>query len=171
MKYIRNNLDYAVVFSLREGAKEKRFEFDCLRIYSDTGNVASSGVTAVDDMDFDKLYSSCRQFKSFVDKGVLSRTTREGANSVAGKIEVLEKENLKLKEELSRIQEGSEVETLRESNRKLTEELSRIQEGSEVETLRESNRKQEEEITDLKKKLEALSKGKRGRKETDTEED
>ena len=36
MKYIKNNLGYAVSFKV----EEKTYEFDCERIYRDTGRIA-----------------------------------------------------------------------------------------------------------------------------------
>ena len=147
MKYIKNNLDYAVSFSVMDGAKEKKFEFDCLRIYSDTGNVATTGVTAMEDADFDYLYKNCKQFKAFFDKGDLSKTSKEGANAVANKVDELTRENEKLKEQLTQKQKEAS--------------------GEKTAELEAKNKKQANEISDLKKQLEALKKAKKGDKADD----
>lgn len=149
MKYIKNNLDYAVSFSVMDGAKEKKFEFDCRRIYSDTGNVATTGVTAMEDADFDFFYKECKQFKDFFDRGDLSKTSKEGANAVANKVDKLTKENEKLKEQLAQKQKEA-------SGEKTTE-------------LEAKTKKQADEISGLKKQLEALKKGKADSKADETE--
>lgn len=147
MKYIKNNLDYAVSFSVMDGAKERKFEFDCRRIYSDTGNVATTGVTAMEDADFDYLYKNCRQFKAFFDRGDLSKTSKEGANAVANKVDELTRENEKLKEQLAQKQKEAS--------------------GEKTAELEAKNKKQANEISDLKKQLEALKKAKKGDKADD----
>ena len=151
MKYIKNNLDYAISFSVMDGAKEKKFEFDCHRIYSDTGNVATTGVTAMEDTDFDYLYKNCKQFKTFFDKGDLSKTSKEGANAVANKVDELTKENEKLKKQL--------VQKQKEASGEKTAELEA------------KNKKQADEISDLKKQLEALKRAKKGGKADDKVDD
>ena len=141
MKYIKNNLDYAVSFSVMDGTKEKKFEFDCRRIYSDTGNVATTGVTAMEDADFDYLYKNCKQFKAFFDRGDLSKTSKEGANAVANKVDELTRENKKLKEQLAQKQKEAS--------------------GEKTAELEAKNKEQANEISDLKKQLEALKKEKK----------
>ena len=140
MKYIKSNLDYAVSFSVMDGAKERKFEFDCRRIYSDTGNVATTGVTAMEDADFDYLYKNCKQFKAFFDRGDLSKTSKEGANAVANKVDELTRENEKLKEQLAQKQKEAS--------------------GEKTAELEAKNKKQANEISSLKKQLEALKKAK-----------
>ena len=141
MKYIKNNLDYAVSFSVMDGTKERKFEFDCHRIYSDTGNVATTGVTAMEDADLDYLYKNCKQFKSFFDRGDLSKTSKEGANAVANKVDELTRENKKLKEQLAQKQKEAS--------------------GEKTAELEAKNKEQANKISDLKKQLEALKKEKK----------
>ena len=150
MKYIKNNLDYAVSFFVTNGTKEKKFEFDCRRIYSDTGNVATTGVTAMEDADFDYLYKNCKQFKAFFDKGDLSKTSKEGANAVANKVDELARENEKLKEQLAQKQKEAS--------------------GEKTAELEAKNKEQADEISDLKKQLEALKKAKKAKKDDKADE-
>ena len=147
MKYIKNNLDYAVSFSVMDGTKEKKFEFDCRRIYSDTGNVATTGVTAMEDADFDYLYKNCKQFKAFFDRGDLSKTSKEGANAVANKVDELTRENEKLKEQLAQKQKEAS--------------------GEKTAELEAKNKEQANEISSIKKQLEALKKAKKDDKADD----
>lgn len=129
MKYIKNNLDYAVTFSVTKDSREKKFVFDCFRQYSDTGNVVTTGVTDIAEEDYDFLYENCKQFKKFVDKGFLSITKESGALGMANKMDALEKENAKLRAELeAKTKEAStavdeEKKILEKENASLREQL------------------------------------------------
>lgn len=138
MKYIKNNLDYAVTFTVIKDSREKKFVFDCFRQYSDTGNVVTTGVTDIAEEDYDFLYENCKQFKKFVDKGFLSITKESGALGVANKLDILEKENAKLRAELE--------EKTKEASTATNDEMDIIK----------------AENADLKAQLEALA-GKKGK--------
>ena len=147
MKYIKNKLEYAVTFKAEKGGRETPFTFDCFRVYQDTGNVATTGVTPIPEGDYDLLYRNCRPFKDFVDTGKLVLTSKAEANSVAGKIDDLSKENEALKKELGT---GS------------SDKLKKL----EVE-----NKAKDDEIADLKKQLESVKKNtkKTAKKDADAE--
>ena len=136
MLYIKNNLKYAVAFKLSKDGKEKRFEFDCLRIFQDTGNIATTGVTPISEEDFDELYKNNKVFKDHIDKGYIEKTKEQGATTVANKMDSLEKENAVLRKQL-------EAKT-KEASTATSEELEKTKEENES----------------LKKQLEALKKGK-----------
>ena len=138
MKYIKNNLDYAVAFTVTKDSREKKFVFDCFRQYSDTGNVVTTGVTDIEEVDYNFLYKECKQFKKFIDKGFLSMTNESGALGVANKMDALEKENAKLRAEL-------EAKT-KEASTATSEEMDAVKAENE----------------DLKAQLEALA-GKKGK--------
>ena len=152
MKYIKNNLDYAISFEVKnETGRAKKFEFDCKRIYQDTGNIATTGVTAIEDEDFIFLMEKCPQFKKFFDESMLSKTSKEGANAVANKIDELTAENEKLKAQLE--------QKKKEAN------------GEELAKIKKENEDKEATISDLKAQLEALKKNKKsGKKSAETEE-
>lgn len=146
MLYIKNNLKYAIAFKLNKGGKEKRFEFDCLRIFQDTGNIATTGVTPIADEDFDALYKNSKVFKDHMDKGYLEKTKEQGATTVANKMDSLEKENKVLKEQLAK--------KTKEASNATSEELE----------------KTKEENATLKKQLEALKKEKKGKNKDKVDE-
>lgn len=141
MKYIKNTLGYAVSFKLNQGGKEKKFIFDCFRIYTDTGNVATTGITPIADEDYALLLKENVPFKKFVESGVLVNSKKSEANSVAGKIDDLTKENEALKNELEKAKKSLGTG-----------------ETEETKKLKEENKAKDDEIADLKAKLEAMSK-------------
>lgn len=116
MKYVKNNLDYAVAFTVVKDGREKKFVFDCYRAYTDTGNVVTTGVTDIEENDYNFLYENCKQFKQFIDKGFLSITKENGALGVANKMDALEKENAKLKAELEAKTKEASTATSEEMN-------------------------------------------------------
>lgn len=141
MKYIKNKLDYAVTFKTQKNNREQAFTFDCFRVFTDTGNVATTGVTPIPEADFELLYANCRPFKDFVDSGKLVSTSKAEANSVAGKIDDLSKENEVLRKELA------------EAKKELGTGSS-----EKVKTLEKENKAKDDEIADLKKQLESAKK-------------
>lgn len=55
MKYIQNNGRYAVAFAINKNGREVKISFDKKRIYMDTGNIATSGITEIDEADLKQL--------------------------------------------------------------------------------------------------------------------
>ena len=55
MKYIKNNGRYAVAFTIVKGGREVKIAFDRRRVYMDTGNIATSGITELEDADLAEL--------------------------------------------------------------------------------------------------------------------
>lgn len=138
MKYVKNNLGYSVKFSLGAGTGEKSYSFDCLRIYSDTGNIASEGITAIDDGEYAKLCAECAPFKKFVERGNLVLVAKPTSSAAQEKAKELESENKKLKAQLA------------EANKGLTERTDKKSQ--------EKAKKLENENKSLKEQLEALKK-------------
>ena len=137
MKYIKNTLDYAVKFK----ADGKEYEFDCFRTYSDTGNVATTGVTPIDEKDWEKL-SKIKVVSDFVKKGLLKETTKDEAQSVASEIDALSKENEVLKAQL-------EAKT-KEAEANGSEELAKAKD--EADKLTKENESLKAQLEALKKK-------------------
>lgn len=148
MKYIKNTLDYSVTFKLKKGALEEAFEFDCFRIYQDTGNVATTGVTPIAEKNYDALYKENRPFKDFIDTGKLVSVKKSEANTTTGKIDDLSKENEALKAELAEAKKALGTGESEESKK-----------------LKEDNKAKDEEIASLKEQLEAVKKGKADKKD------
>lgn len=136
MLYIKNNVKYPLAFKIMKNGKEEKIVFDCLRIFQDTGNIATTGVTPISEEDFDELYK-VKVFKDHVDKGLLVKTKEQGATTIANKMDSLEKENEVLRKQLE--------EKTKEASMATNEELE----------------KTKEENASLKKQLEALKKEKK----------
>lgn len=104
MKYILNTGRYALSFEIEKGGLKKTIVLDRRRLYNDTGNVATTGVTAIEDDDY-KLLSELEIFKKrFADKScALSLIDEEQAMGKPDpQASELAKENKKLKEELKK---------------------------------------------------------------------
>ena len=136
MLYIKNNVKYPLAFKIVKNGKEEKIVFDCLRIFQDTGNIATTGVTPISEEDFEELYK-VKVFKDHIDKGLLVKTKEQGATTVANKMDSLEKENEVLRKQLE--------EKTKEASMATSEELE----------------KTKEENASLKKQLEALKKEKK----------
>ena len=68
MKYILNTGRYAVSFDIVKNGLKKTIVLERRRLYNDTGNVAVTGVTAIEDDDY-KLLTALPIFKKrFEDK-------------------------------------------------------------------------------------------------------
>lgn len=139
MKYIQNKGRYAITFKVMKDEREVRVDLDKRRVYLDTGNIATTGITQVDDDTFALLEES-KEFKAYIDNGtfeVLSEEVVKGSFSEADKL-VAENEELKAK--------------LAEAEKKAKKA------GKEGEaTSKKELEEKEKEIADLKAKLEALA--------------
>lgn len=101
MKYILNTGRYALSFEIEKGGLKKTIVLDRRRLYNDTGNVATTGVTAIEDDDYEIL-SELEIFKKrFADKScALSLIDEEQAMGKPDpQASKLAEENKKLKEE------------------------------------------------------------------------
>lgn len=138
MIYVKNNLDYAVMFKAVKNGREVKFDFGCCRIYKDTGNIATTGVTPISEEDFKLLYETHKPFKNHIDKGYLEKTKTSGATSVANKMTALEKENEALKAQLAeKTKEAStatseETKKLADENASLKAELEALKKGKKI---------------------------------------
>lgn len=138
MKYILNTGRYALSFEIVKGGLKKTIVLDRRRLYNDTGNVATTGVTAIEDDDY-KLLSELEIFKKrFEDKScALSLIDEEQA---MGKPD-------------------PQASKLAEENKKLKEELKKAKEDAKKAGDAEAVKKLEDENASLKAQLEALTKG------------
>lgn len=131
MKYVKNNGRYANAFILtKENGRSVKIEFDRRRVYLDTGNIATTGITSVSDEDYEELMK-IKQFKALIDKKEFELTDGSELKSDSTTIKELKKENEALKKQ---IEKGTDAKTKKELKDK------------------------DDEIASLKAKLEALSK-------------
>lgn len=68
MKYILNTGRYALSFEIEKKGLKKTIVLDRRRLYNDTGNVATTGITAIEDEDYALLKKLPIFEKRFVDE-------------------------------------------------------------------------------------------------------
>ena len=137
---IKNTGRYALAFTIHKNGKDVVIEFDRRRLYLDTGNVATSGITEVSDEDFELLKKN-KQFVKAMETETFSEVTAEELASTTADSEALaakDAEIAALKAEL-----GKKAPTKKELKEK-----------------DEALAAKDEEINTLKAQLEALSKNK-----------
>ncbi len=108
MKYIQNTGRYALSFDIVKGGLKKTIVLYRRRLYTDTGNVATTGVTAIEDDDY-KLLTALPIFKKrFEDKSFgLSEISEEQAmGNPDPQASKLAEENKKLREDLKKAEEA-----------------------------------------------------------------
>lgn len=154
MKYIKNNSDKDLLFKAKKGNLEVDFVFSCFTVFTDTGNVASTGVTEISELDYDLLLTGNRMFKSFVDKGIFTESKKDVTPKAADTMIAMQKENEKLKKDLLRAQKEAE-----EATKKVKEAAENV-DSKDLKKLKEENKS-------LKQQLEALAK--QSKVETSTE--
>lgn len=141
MKYVQNNGRYALSFEIIKDGRTVKVAFDRRRFYLDTGNIATTGITAVEDEDFEKL-NKIKQFKALFEKGDFVLTEETKIETAETKVKALEAENKKLEAELKKAKGSAGT---KETQKQLADK--------------------DKEISDLKAKLEALTKDKGAEKD------
>ena len=134
MKYIQNTGRYAIAFPITKNNREVKLELDKRRIYMDTGNIATTGITPVDEEDLKEL-KKIKRFNSMVK---------------AGDLTILDEEDVRTPEE-------TKVAKLEEENKKLQEQLKKA-EKADVKKVEEEKKALADENASLKAQLEALTK-------------
>ena len=136
---IKNTGRYALSFTINKNGKDVAVEFDRRRLYLDTGNVATSGITEVSDEDFELLKKN-KQFVKAMETGTFSEVAAEELASTADAEALAAKdaEIAALKAELDK--KAPTKKELKEKDKALAAK--------------------DEEISTLKAQLEALSKNK-----------
>lgn len=148
MKYIKNTDRYAIAFVITKNNREVKIELDKRRIFMDTGNIATTGITPVEDEDLEEL-KKIKRFNAMVDKELLT---------------ILDESEVKTPEE-------NKIKILEEKNRELEEKLQKA-ENADVKKIEEEKKALADENESLKAQLEALTKGKKGKgKDTDEKAD
>lgn len=108
MKYILNTGRYALSFEIEKGGLKKTIVLDRRRLYTDTGNVATTGITAIEDEDYELLKKLPIFKKRFADESCgLSEIDEERAmgKSDPQANEVI-KENKELKKKIKELEKA-----------------------------------------------------------------
>ena len=137
---IKNTGRYALAFTIHKNGKDVAVEFDRRRLYLDTGNVATSGITEVSDEDFELLKKN-KQFVKALETETFSEVTAEELASTAVDSEAL-------------VAKDAEIAALKAELAKKSPAKKELKEKDEALAAKD------EEINTLKAQLEALSKGK-----------
>lgn len=133
MKYIQNKGRYALSFNISVKGRPLNLELDKRRIYQDTGNIATTGITELEEDVYAELAKS-KSFKSLLKKGEL---------------ELIDEKELKASTPAT-------DEALVKENKELVKEAEKAVKAKEEAEAQLSAK--DKEINDLKAQLEALSK-------------
>lgn len=137
---IKNTGRYALAFTINKNGRDVVVEFDRRRLYLDTGNVATSGITEVSDEDFELLKKN-KQFVKALETETFSEVTAEELASTAADSEALATKD-------------AEIAALKAELDKKAPAKKELKEKDEALAAKD------EEINTLKAQLEALSKDK-----------
>ena len=137
---IKNTGRYALAFTINKNGKDVVVEFDRRRLYLDTGNVATSGITEVSDEDFELLKKN-KQFVKALETETFSEVTAEELASTTADSEALAAKD-------------AEIAALKAELDKKAPTKKELKEKDEALAAKD------EEISTLKAQLEALSKNK-----------
>ena len=143
MKYVKNTGRYAIAFVITKNNREVRIELDKRRIYMDTGNIATTGITPVEEEDLEEL-KKIKRFNAMVE---------------SEELEILEESEVKTPEE-------NKIKALEEKNRELEQKLQEA-EKADVKKVEEEKKALADENATLKAQLEALTKDKKDTDEKD----
>lgn len=134
---IRNTGRYALSFTVNLDGRETKIVFDKRRLFLDTGNVATEGVTEVSDEALEEL-KKIKSFNECFKKGEFTEVSDAELAIANGDTEALKAKD----EEIA----------------KLKEELKNAKKSGGESALKKEVKEKDKEIASLKEKLEALSK-------------
>lgn len=128
MKYVQNNGRYAVAFELTKNGRPFKLVLDRKRIYMDTGNIATTGITEVDD-DTYKLLCDNKRFKQMLETKEMELTEASKIETAETKVKALEEENRKLKAQVAssgKNKDSDKTKALEEENNRLKAQLEAL---------------------------------------------
>ena len=147
MKYVSNTGRYGVAFEVIFNGRPMTVEFDRKRVFLDTGNIATSGITKVEDELYDVLITN-KRFKKMIDKGELKLVEEKDLKGTSEELDVIKAENEALKAQLEKAgKEGNTAKADKETKKEL--------------------KAKDDEIKSLKAQLEALTKDKKAEADKD----
>lgn len=147
MKYVSNTGRYGVAFEVTFNGRPMKVEFDRKRLFLDTGNIATSGITSVEDELYDVLLTN-KRFKKMIAEEGLKLVDEKDLKGTSEELDVLKAENEALKAQLEKAgKEGNTAKADKETKKEL--------------------KAKDDEIKSLKAQLEALTKDKKAETDTD----
>lgn len=141
MKYVANYRRYGVAFEVTFNNRPMKIEFDRKRVFLDTENIATSGITTVEDELYNVLLTN-KRFKKMIDEGELKLVDEKALKGTSEELDVLKSENEALKAQLKEVEKkNNKPKEDKETNKEL--------------------KAKDAEIKSLKAQLEALTKDKK----------
>lgn len=147
MKYILNTGRYALSFEIEKGGHKKTIVLERRRLYNDTGNVAVSGITAIEDDDY-KLLTALSIFKKrLADKtcGLSEITEEQAIGKSDAQANKLAEENRKLKEDkkalekaLQESKDAKAMKDLADENASLKAQLEALKKADTPEPVKDT---------------------------------
>ena len=149
MKYILNTGRYARGFTIEKPngnlKREVKITLDRRRLYTDTGNVATTGITAISDEDFELLQKNEAFVSMFKDPATGLSLVDE--SMVTGEVDKrasdLEEENKKLRAELEEARKSVEENKDAKAVKKIKDENAKLKAQLEALTAKKSDEKEE----------------------------
>lgn len=155
MKYISNTGRYALSFEIVKGGLKKTIVLERRRLYNDTGNIAVSGITAIEDDDYELLTALPIFKKRFADKACgLSEITEEQAigksdaqaNKLAEENEKLKKDKKALEKALKESKDAKAMKDLADENASLKEQLEALKKADTSEPVKDTEADEADEV-------------------------
>ena len=152
MKYVSNTGRYGVAFEVTFNGRPMTVEFDRKRVFLDTGNIATSGITKVEDELYDVLLTN-KRFKKMIDEGELKLVEEKDLKGTSEELDVLKAENEALKAQLEKAgKEGNTAKADKETKKELKAKDDEIKSlKSQIEDLTKDKVKLEEAPTEAPK--------------------
>lgn len=150
MKYVSNTGRYGVAFEVTFNGRPMTVEFDRKRVFLDTGNIATSGITKVEDELYDVLLTN-KRFKKMIDEGELKLVDEKALKGTSEELDVLKAENEALKAQLEKAEKAGKEGNTAKADKETKKEL----------------KAKDDEIKSLKAQLEALTKDKKAEADKD----
>ena len=139
MKYISNTGRYALSFEIVRDGFKKTIVLERRRLYNDTGSVAVTGITAIEDEDYELLKKLPIFKKRFEDKNCgLSEVTEEIAvGNPDPQASKLAEENKKLKEEKTALEKAVKASKDAKAMKDLADECASLK--AQLEALKKTD--------------------------------
>lgn len=142
MKYISNTGRYARAYEIEKGSQKLNIILERRRLFRDTGNVAMTGITAVEDEDYELLKKNKAFIRDFKDKdfGLALIDESKARGEPDKRASELAEENKKLKEALAEAKKKADankdneaVKAIKDENAKLKAQLEALTKGKATE--------------------------------------
>lgn len=108
MKYIKNNGRYALAFTFMKDGRETKVAFDKRRVYLDTGNIATSGITEVEDEILNELKKQ-KRFYALLETKEFEEVDGYGISDTNNTYELLRAKDAEIKKLKAELKSKKEV--------------------------------------------------------------